>query len=145
MPNWCCGDLKIRGHIDDVHKLLDHLIYKKGKVIRDNDSIELQEVSGHLKDTHRCFVDGVSYTQDFYAKDDGRIIVIIPTEHAWCPRVEHFKELSQKFNVDFRFYGYEMGQQFNCEFEILKGELTLEKFIKFYDYQWECPRPLDGG
>lgn len=145
MPNWCEGNLKIRGHIDDVQKLLEHCIYKGGKISRDEcGDLSLIETRGHLKDTYRCFISDI-YSEDFYADKDGRIIVCLPTEHAWAPRLEYFTELSKQFNVDFRFYGYEMGLQFNFEFEIIKGAITLEKEIKFDDYIWECPHPMLGG
>lgn len=145
MPNWCVGDLKIRGHIDDVQKCLEHCICKGGKVGKDEyGNLSLVEVRGHLKDTYRCFISDI-YTQDFCPDGNGNIIVILPTEHAWYPVLEHFSELGKQFNVDFRFYGYEMGQQFNCEFEIIKGEITLKRDIEFNDYIWECPHPMMGG
>lgn len=82
MPNWCEGDLKIRGHIDDVQKCLEYCIYQGGKVIRSDDSLELIDVGGHLKGAYRCFIPDI-YTQDFYPDNVGNIIVILPTEHAW--------------------------------------------------------------
>lgn len=144
MPNWCEGDLKIRGHIDDVQKCLEYCIYQGGKVIRSDDSLELIDVGGHLKGAYRCFIPDI-YTQDFYPDNVGNIIVILPTEHAWGLSIDEFKALSQQFNVDFRFYGYERGMQFNCEVEIIRGELTLSREIQFDDYIWECPNPMLGG
>ncbi|QHB18240.1 hypothetical protein [Mannheimia pernigra] len=70
MPNWCEGDLKIRGHIDDVQKCLEYCIYQGGKVIRSDDSLELIDVGGHLKGTYRCFIPDI-YTQDFYPDNVG--------------------------------------------------------------------------
>ncbi|SMB87797.1 hypothetical protein SAMN05660772_02738 [Pasteurella testudinis DSM 23072] len=144
MPNWCCGDLKIRGHIDDVKKFLDESIYQGGSITKNGDELELDNVSGHINGTRRCFIDS-EYTECFYEDDNHQIIVVIPTEHAWGPYLQEFQVLSREFNVDFRFYGFERGGKFNCEFEILKGELTLNRIIGFNDYDWECPHPLMGG
>ncbi|HDR1024754.1 TPA: hypothetical protein QB579_000280 [Pasteurella multocida] len=147
MPNWCEGNLKIRGKIEDVKKFLDEQIYEKGEVILEKDEIKLSGVGGHLKDTHRCFIsagkDG--FHNEFYARRDGNIIVIIPVQHAWEPYLPYFEELSEKYNVDFRFYGYEGGLEFNCEFEIIKGHITISRKIEFDNYEWECPEPRLGG
>ncbi|MBE7394606.1 hypothetical protein [Pasteurella multocida] len=147
MPNWCKGNLKIRGKIEDVKKFLDEQIYKKGEVILEKDEIKLSGVDGHLKDTYRCFIsagkDG--FHDEFYARRDGNIIVIIPVQHAWGPYLPYFEELSEKYNVDFRFYGYERGLEFNCEFEIIKGNITIHRKIEFDNYEWECPEPRLGG
>ncbi|HDR1345432.1 TPA: hypothetical protein QB387_001696 [Pasteurella multocida] len=149
MPNWCEGNLKIRGKIEDVKKFLDEQIYEKGEIIlgKDEDEIELSGVGGHLKDTYRCFIsagkDG--FHDEFYVRRDGNIIVIIPVQHAWGPKLDSFKRLSEKYGVDFRFYGYERGLEFNCEFEIIKGNITLSREIEFEDYDWECPDPRKGG
>ncbi|SQI48159.1 Uncharacterised protein [Pasteurella multocida] len=147
MSNWCEGNLKIRGKIEDVKKFLDEQIYQKGEVILEKDEIKLSGVGGHLKDTYRCFIsagqDG--FYDEFYVDRDGNIIVIIPVQHAWGPKLDSFKRLSEKYGVDFRFYGYERGLGFNCEFEIIKGNITLIREIEFEDYDWECPDPRKGG
>ncbi|WP_241951467.1 hypothetical protein [Pasteurella multocida] len=147
MPNWCEGNLKIRGKIEDVKKFLDEQIYEKGEVILEKDEIKLNGVDGHLKDTYRCFIsagkDG--FHDEFYVSSDGNIIVIIPVQHAWGPKLDSFKRLSEKYGVDFRFYGYERGLEFNCEFEIIKGNITLSREIEFEDYDRECPDPRKGG
>lgn len=54
-------------------------------------------------------------------------------------------EMSKKYNVDFRVYGYEMGLEFNREIEIVEGRLVTNRRIKFKDYRWECPDPTLGG
>ncbi len=142
MANWCCGNLKIRGNISNVENFLRNTI-SEGEIEQGDDQIYLKNVSGYLKGTIRCFITE-EYTQDFIIYDEN-IIVVIPTEHAWCPKLEAFQELSTKFNVDFRFYGYERGMQYSCEFEIIKGAITLQREIEFNDYCWECPEPLLGG
>ena len=109
---------------------------------KENGDIYLEDIQGHLKGTYRCFIDVPfnlkSYSGDFWSDKNDQIVVIIPVMHAWYPHSNEFKEISRKFNVDFRFYGYECGLGFNAEFEVIKGELTFEREIKFNDYRWEC-------
>ena len=54
-------------------------------------------------------------------------------------------EMSKKYNLDFRVYGYEMGMEFNKEIEIVEGEIATYRLIQFKDYKWECPDPKLGG
>ncbi|MCW4596778.1 hypothetical protein MB831_04725 [Pasteurella multocida subsp. multocida] len=147
MPNWCEGNLKIRGKAGDVEKFLDETIYQGGKVLLDNGMIELKGIDGHLKDTYRCFInaDKNGFYDEFWVRNDGSVVVVIPVKHAWTPCLQYFEELSKKYNVDFKFYGYEMGLEFNCEFEIISGNITINREIKFNDYLWECPEPRIGG
>ncbi len=47
--------------------------------------------------------------------------------------------------MDFRFYGFEYGAEFNQEMIIENGELLVDSDIHFDDYFWECPCPKLGG
>lgn len=143
MPNWCVGELKIRGKRDDVVKFLKSSLSEGEITITPYQDVQLTDVCGHIKGTYRCFI-SERYTQDFMVINDS-VIVVIHVEHAWSPKLEEFRKLSKEFCVDFRFYGYECGAEFNCEFEIIKGEVTLKKVIEFENYQWECPHPMLGG
>lgn len=64
---------------------------------------------------------------------------------AWNVDETPYIEMSKKYNVDFRVYGYEMGLEFNREIEIVEGRLVTNRRIKFKDYKWECPDPTLGG
>lgn len=44
-----------------------------------------------------------------------------------------------------RIYAFEKGMGFNQEIEITDGKITIDKYIKFNNYQWECPMPDIGG
>ncbi len=44
-----------------------------------------------------------------------------------------------------RIYAFESSMGFNQEIEIVDGKITIDKYIKFDNYQWECPMPDIGG
>jgi hypothetical protein len=54
-------------------------------------------------------------------------------------------DLSLKYNIDFRIYGFESGFKFNQDIEIIKGVIIKNKTIKFDNYNWECICPDKGG
>ena len=58
---------------------------------------------------------------------------------------EEFDVVLKKYGLDFRFYGYECGMEFNQEIEVVNGETTIDREIRFDDYFWECPDPTLGG
>lgn len=64
---------------------------------------------------------------------------------AWALESEPYEGLSKKYGLDFRFYGYECGMEFNQETEVVDGETTIDREIQYDDYYWECPDPMLGG
>ena len=58
---------------------------------------------------------------------------------------EPYEEMSKKYSLDFRFYGYECGMEFNQEIEVVNGKTTINRKITFENYYWECPDPEMGG
>jgi hypothetical protein len=53
--------------------------------------------------------------------------------------------MSKAYGIDFRFYGFECGVEFNQEVIIENGELKADDEIRYDDYFWECPCPDLGG
>ena len=53
--------------------------------------------------------------------------------------------LKKDYEIDFRFYGFERGMEFNQEVIIENGELKADNEIIYDDYFWECPCPNMGG
>ena len=49
------------------------------------------------------------------------------------------------YEIDFRFYGFECGNEFNQEVIIENGKLKADNKITYDDYFWECPFPNLGG
>lgn len=167
MPNWCEGKLKVRGKKENIMKwlaecvavwnpdvekgkpLYDALVFKKdtnGVSLAYNDD-ELHvciKQEAYIDGTRRNFVQ--KYENDFlFGAKDGKDIIILPVQAAYAFMPEPYEEMSKKYSLDFRFYGYECGMEFNQEIEIINGETTINRVIKFEDYYWECPDPQIGG
>lgn len=144
MPNWCVGDLKIRGEFKNIANLLTSNIDGCTVELDEYGTLEVKNVRGkNINGARRVFVDNADTVDGI--ETQGGYIVVLPISAAWVLSVPEMVELSKKFNVDFRFYGFEWGQEFNQELEIIKGELTLDKCIEFENYIWECPKPYLGG
>lgn len=144
MPNWCVGDLKIRGEFKNIANLLTSNIDGCTVELNEHETFEVKNVYGkNINGARRVFVENVDAVDGI--ETQGGYIVVLPISAAWVLSVPEMVELSKKFNVDFRFYGFEYGQEFNQELEIIKGKVTVDKCIKFNDYLWESPRPLAGG
>ena len=145
MPNWCVGDLKIRGELADITNFLTECIEGFECDIDEFGTLEIKNIRVQaIKGARRVFCDNPNEIIEGYELENG-YIVVIPISAAWVLSPPEMVELSKKFNVDFRFYGFEYGQEFNQELEIIKGKVTLDKYIEFNDYLWESPRPLAGG
>lgn len=145
MPNWCVGDLKIRGESADITHFLTECIEGCECDIDELGTLEIKNIRGQtIKGARRVFCDNSNEIIEGYELENG-YIVVVPISAAWVLSPPEMVELSKKFNVDFRFYGFEWGQAFNQELEIIKGILTLDKCIEFKNYIWECPKPYLGG
>lgn len=168
MPNWCEGKLKIRGKKEDILKWLTECVavwepsIEKGKPVKDalifkkvpnavsfscNEyAIEIDiKADAHISGTRRNFVQkykGEAWLSESEEEDN---IVVLPVQAAWVFESEPYEEMSKKYGLDFRFYGYERGMEFNQEIEVIRGETTIDREIKFKDYWWECPDPELGG
>ena len=145
MPNWCVGDLKIRGESADITHFLTECIVGCECDIDELGTLEIKNIRGQaIKGARRVFCDNPNEIIEGYELEGG-YIVDLPISAAWVLSPPEMIELSKNFNVDFRFYGFEWGQEFNQELEIIKGVLTLDKCIEFKNYIWECPKPYLGG
>lgn len=144
MPNWCVGDLKIRGEFKNIANLLTSNIDGCTVELDEYGTLEVKNVRGkNINGARRVFVDNADTVDGI--ETQGGYIVVLPISAAWVLSPPEMMSLSKKFNVDFRFYGFEYGQEFNQELEIIKGDLTLDKCTNFDDYLWESPCPLAGG
>lgn len=167
MPNWCEGKLKVRGKKENIMKwltecvavwepdvekgkpLYDALVYRKDvnsvSFTCDDDEIHVSvKRDAHIAGTRRNFVE--KYENDFLlGAEDGKDIIILPVKAAWALESEPYEEMSKKYGLDFRFYGYECGMEFNQEIEVVNGETTIDREIQYDYYYWECPDPMLGG
>lgn len=151
MPNWIEGVLKIRGDQEHLLKFLNEGIDEAFDgssfdwVIRseDEDYVYASVRIAHLVGTNRGFI--VDSGDEVYPSKDGIYTMCLDAKFAWDIDVEGMIELSKKTGVDFKFYGFEMGMEFNREIEICQGQITEDRTIIFDDYKWECIDPKKGG
>lgn len=167
MPNWIEGTLKIRGtyenvkgffmnglevnsyNVDFEKKAVVATPIPKEKWFKLNEaerecSIALQSDNVYVIGTKRAFLQN----QDFYFyhdEDNEPVIACVDFQQAWSIVAENWAELSKKYGVDFRLYGFERGMEFCQEVEIINGEITMNDEIKYDDWDWECPFPKMGG
>lgn len=164
MPNWCVGTFKIRGSKENILNFLKNelegvSVYGESlgqpKIEFNEDYEEFKISSGHknvespyywIKGTHRNFIEDFTGGYLWETENDNeRSFTCDNFKAAWNINVNPYVELSEKYNLDFRIYGFERGMCFNREIEILKGKLTIDRTITFTDYNWECPFPDLGG
>jgi len=143
MPNWIEGTLKLRGSSENLKRFFDNAIqppcytcYYDG---------EFNEVKimpdAWIKGTSRAFVNDECYIYWEKAYET----VCIPIRQAWCFVAEEWAEISKKYNLDVRLYGFEQGMEFCQEVEIIDGKVTMDNKIRYDDWDWECPMPRMGG
>lgn len=157
MPNWIEGTLKLRGSSENLKRFFDNAIQPcfsyNPKMQKREDFItcnygednEFNEVNiksdAYIENTSRAFVDHECYI--YWEKE--YTTVCIPIRQAWCFVTEEWVEISKKYNLDVRLYGFEQGMEFCKEVEIIDGEVTMDNKIKYNDWDWECPMPRMGG
>ncbi|MBC1290594.1 hypothetical protein [Listeria booriae] len=167
MPNWLVGDFKIRGTKEKLTNFLKNEIISvayyplekapdiKVTIDKEFEDIKIESTNVlRLKFGRRNHLNVNALTFDFYGEsDECEIVVLEDVEFAWgiLPDghqgggIHQYVEKSKEYGVDFRFYGFEMGGEFNQEFEIINGELKFFRDIEFKDYKWECVKPNMGG
>lgn len=161
MPNWCEGSIKVRGRFEDVVKFFKEGIHcwnvkwENGGIseIINPDGIEYVSVedyvevdiktTAHIDGTHRAFLDKQDICID--KREDGNAIGVANIRQAWDFNAKEYAEISKKYDIDIRLYGFERGMCFNREIEVIRGEITIDNNIMFDDYDWECPMPMIGG
>ncbi len=142
MPNWVEGKLKIRGKPEDIKRWVEECLHcyttnwlgdgahtelVKGAVRfeRDPDSEEMYlyvDKSAHIEGTRRNLVEKGEYVD--LCEEGKKSILVVNMKAAWNIEEQPYIEMSKKYNLDFRVYGYEMGMEFNKEIEIVEGEIA---------------------
>jgi len=153
MPNWIEGTLKLRGKSEDLKRFFTEGLEPStfcGEVepfdtfVKFNFSDDYCCVDfykqPHIKGTRRAFITG-----DCVEWHKGYDTTAVEVKQAWNFEPEQFAEISKKYNLDIRLYGFEMGMEFCQEIEIIGGEVTRNNVIEYEDWIWECPMPNLGG
>ena len=162
MANWCNGPLKIRGKTENVLKYLNEKIGGYKFSLNKHDDLEYETAAqnelmkatanplyqvnriGEFINTRRCYAQ--SNPDGFRVEHDNMLNVIFTdVECAWTFDIDGFVALSKEYEIDFKFFGYERGMEYNQDIEISKGELIKFEEIQFSDYFWDCREPLRGG
>lgn len=164
MPNWCEGNLKIRGKKEDVISFLENEILKmcytvlfeeiKGENIKmEYDGYEyFYQLSDdkkeylYLNDSKRCFIEQNKIEIYIYSdSDEIDTYVTLKIKQAWGIEVDLFQKLSKKYNLDFNLYASERGMEFERYLTIIKGEITKNETKKYDDFYFEAINPELGG
>lgn len=162
MPNWCEGTLKVRGKLENVQRWCNENIKvynchfnqddnnwenvldtEAVKIKIDDEEIDIKVCDdAYIKGTRRHFVQEGSY---YGSEHNGIMRLTLNIKAAWCFEYEPFLEMAKEYGVDFRFYGFECGMEFNQEVIIENGKLVADNEITYDDYFWGCPFPNLGG
>lgn len=114
-----------------------------------NDELHIKNLgdvtSLYIKETSRHFLKPDFEYISTYNIEKKEPIVVIGFKAAWGIEVKTLSEISEKYNIDFKIYAFEMGMQFNQDIEIIKGKIIKNEEITFDDYAWECIDPIMGG
>ena len=142
MPNWIEGTLKLRGTQDDLRRFLQTGIDATTVDEFCSDNYKLLKDSW-IRNTRRVFV---SKSCSVWFEDEQESnIICIPVKQAWTFSDENWVNISREYNLDIRLFGFESGQQFCKEVEIIGGDVTISREITYDDWKWECPMPELGG
>lgn len=164
MPNWCKGNLKIRGKKENIIKFLkegtslldgfwEPKEIKPEIEINDYDEIEIKNINKekgidclYLNGTRRHFINPIENEIYIYdTAEEEQIICLENFKAAWRIDADSLREISAMYNIDIKIYGFERGMEFNQDIEIIKGKIIKDETIEFQNYQWECIEPNIGG
>ncbi len=153
MPNWCEGQLKIRGEFDRLTKFIKEAFKPSECCGIQLDDLYIHEETTdffwfevkkplYIEGTRRNFIEGCDV---FLNNENEKITVVVPYRAAWGIDVAPLISLSKKYSVDFKIYAFERGMEFCQDVEIVGGNLLKNEEITFDDWEWECICPLTGG
>lgn len=146
MPNWCEGQLRIRGTVRQISAFVkaafDERQYRVSVDTPTNIDVTLEK-NAWIKGSRRAFCEGYIVV-DAQSEND-KHTVAIDFRQAWDIESDTLLKLAKKTRVDMRLYAFEQGMEFNRDIEIINGELTKDEDITFDNYTWDCPCPMLGG
>lgn len=164
MPNWCEGNLKIRGKKENIIRFLEEgtslldVFWEPKEInpeIEENeyDEIEIKNINKekdinclYIKGTTRHFIDPIeNEIYIHHIDEDEQVICLKKFKAAWNINADELRKISETYNIDIKVYGFECGMKFNQDIEIIKGKIIKDVVITFTDYEWECIEPNIGG
>lgn len=168
MPNWCEGNIRLRGTAAAIKEFLKNELavtgYANGLArtvsqtqpeYKDyDDEIEICRPAAtdgwlwrslYIKGTSRNFIDGDEIYLYLGRQQEKTTVCIDDVKAAWGFEPEPYIEKSKKYGIDIKILGFEKGMQFRQTIEIVGGELVEYEEKKFDDWDWECEMPNMGG
>lgn len=97
----------------------------------------------YIKGTTRHFLKPEEY--NMCSENEDEIIIPLVLKAAWGIEADALRAISQRYDIDFKIYAFEMGMEFNQDIEIVKGKIIKNEEIHFNNYWWECIDPMIGG
>lgn len=167
MPNWCVGNLRLRGKLENVKSFLKNEIMAVDNEVAVptifdcpyDEEFTITKPEGrrmspwfYINDTKRNFVDDVRIDGCMYEIDDGSADVVTIIDNftcAWGMEPEPYLEKAKRYNLDIKMFGWERGLQFEQLIEIGRtGELLRNEchsYSDFGEWMWNSAHPGLGG
>lgn len=167
MPNWCEGNMRLRGRPEAILDFLKNELtcvgYKHGlmevveRVPEFEDEYGLiklkfpEDMKGlffksiYIQGTRRNFVKDDEMSIDVDQDEDVTIAYIPDFKAAWDIDPEPYVQKSKKYGIDIKIFGFEMGMQFERIVEVVQGELVRNQTIEHNDWRWDSAFPMLGG
>lgn len=152
MPNWCVGDLKVRGTFENLKNFIMNGLQPVDVLGNHLESLTVDECNGYIcidvKET--CWIKGTrrNFCEPTYIEFENNgdeSIVILPLHAAWDIIAESLQKVCQEFHVDMKIQAFEKGMEFSRCIEIVNGEIIENVDIEYADWYWDCPCPTLGG
>ena len=148
MPNWCEGTFRARGSKEDLINFIRNGVEAEFIPMDCDDEFETEKC-GYIwiKDTRRHFLNAEDRQYiSLYEKENGIYQFAFPFVAAWAIDTDAIKMIAEKYHIDVRVNGFEMGMQFEQLVEVSKtGWIRCDSVIQYDDYEWQCAMPLLGG
>lgn len=168
MPNWCEGNMRLRGRPEAI---IDFLKNEITCVARKPGSLDVVERKPDIKECYgditlkmpvkmdgliwKCFY--IKGTRRNFLENEKSITVYVDDcteittayvpdfKAAWGIKPEPYVEKSKKYGIDIKIFGFECGMEFEQVVEVVNGTLIRNEEITYDDWAWECPMSHLGG
>ena len=159
MPNWIEGTMKLRGAQKDIRRFFSEGVEPSNwpdpkdnidQVVNKSDDEELWfefKNEPHIVGTRRAFI---TDDEAYMCGENG--VCCVNVKQAWAfdagsgtKDLERWTEISTKYNVDIKLFGFERGMEFAQEVIVLRGRKPIVNDIQYEDWDWDCPFPKMGG
>lgn len=128
MPNWCRGNLVVRGTKDNVKRfLLENLKEDDLEILEDDKKLTIRSKELIFIDgTTRNFIaDDIEF--NFASEENIKECTMNEFMAAWSIAPEPYTQMSREYEVDIEVCGAEMFRGFTQEIKIQKGEIIIDK------------------